>query len=214
MFIHWRYFFPLCNSKIINRVIILCGYPIVVWITQMNHLTGFGLQKYVAFFVLFFYGAGVWTQGLHCEPPHQPFFVCDGVFFEIGSCVLFAQAGFQPLSSWVSRITGVSHWCPHPTFLFIFFFFLAVLGFELGLTLARQVLCCLNYSSRLHLSIFDSICCFILWSIYVWTQTGQCGQSPLLVCFIKCFIIIDVAKSFVLFILYVSLISDIPWHDP
>jgi hypothetical protein len=31
----------------------------------------------------------------HLEPLHQPFF-CDGfLFFEIGSCELFAQAGFE-----------------------------------------------------------------------------------------------------------------------
>jgi hypothetical protein len=43
-------------------------------------------------------GTGVWTQGLHLKPLHQPFFV--KAFFEIGSCKLFAQAGFNPWSSW------------------------------------------------------------------------------------------------------------------
>jgi hypothetical protein len=32
------------------------------------------------------------------------------VFSEIGSLELIAWAGFEPLSSWVARITGVSHW--------------------------------------------------------------------------------------------------------
>jgi hypothetical protein len=31
-------------------------------------------------------------------------------FFEIGSCELFACAGFKPRFSWVAVITGVSHW--------------------------------------------------------------------------------------------------------
>jgi hypothetical protein len=47
---------------------------------------------------LFFCGTGVWTQGLHLEPLHQPFFVMD--FFEIGSHKLFPWAGFKPWSSW------------------------------------------------------------------------------------------------------------------
>jgi hypothetical protein len=42
--------------------------------------------------------AGAWTQGLHLEPLHQPFFVMG--FFEIGSLKLFAPAGFKLRSSW------------------------------------------------------------------------------------------------------------------
>jgi hypothetical protein len=49
-------------------------------------------------FFFFFCGTGVWTQGLHLEPLHQPFFVM--VVLEIGSHKLFAQAGFEPQSSW------------------------------------------------------------------------------------------------------------------
>jgi hypothetical protein len=51
-------------------------------------------------FVLFFGGGGpgAWTQGLHFEPLHQPYF-CEG-FFNIGSRELFVWAGFQPRSSW------------------------------------------------------------------------------------------------------------------
>jgi hypothetical protein len=45
-----------------------------------------------------FFSTGVWTQGLHLESLHQPFFVIG--FFEIGSHKLFAWAGFQPQSSW------------------------------------------------------------------------------------------------------------------
>jgi hypothetical protein len=36
-----------------------------------------------------FWGTGVWTQGLHLEPLHQPFF--EMVFLEIGSLELFAR---------------------------------------------------------------------------------------------------------------------------
>jgi hypothetical protein len=43
-------------------------------------------------------GTGVWTQGLHFEPPHQPFFMKG--FFEKDLAELFAQAGFQWQSSW------------------------------------------------------------------------------------------------------------------
>jgi hypothetical protein len=43
----------------------------------------------------------------------SPIFVMG--FFEIGSRELFAQAGFEPPSSFslppVARITGMSHWC-------------------------------------------------------------------------------------------------------
>jgi hypothetical protein len=41
---------------------------------------------------------GAWTQSLHGEPLHQPFFVMG--IFEIGSHELFAQAGFELRSSW------------------------------------------------------------------------------------------------------------------
>jgi hypothetical protein len=43
-------------------------------------------------------GSGAWTQGLHLEPCHQPFFMIG--FFKIESCKLFAWAGFEPQSSW------------------------------------------------------------------------------------------------------------------
>jgi hypothetical protein len=50
------------------------------------------------FFFFFFCGTGAWTQNLHVEPFHQPYF-CEG-FFEIGSQALFAWTGFKPRSSW------------------------------------------------------------------------------------------------------------------
>jgi hypothetical protein len=48
--------------------------------------------------LFFFFSTGAWTQHLHLEPLHQPYF-CEG-FFETGSHKLFAQAGFKPQSSW------------------------------------------------------------------------------------------------------------------
>jgi hypothetical protein len=59
----------------------------------------------------FFLSTWVWTQGLHHEPLHQLFCEWWG-FFEIGSCKLFAWAGFEPWSSWVAEITGVSYRYP------------------------------------------------------------------------------------------------------
>jgi hypothetical protein len=59
-------------------------------------------------FFLLFVCSRVWTQSLHLEH----FFVMG--LFEIGSCKLFARAGFEKTfllisASWVARITGVSH---------------------------------------------------------------------------------------------------------
>jgi hypothetical protein len=48
--------------------------------------------------IFFFCGTGAWTQGLHLEPFHQPYFY-EG-FFEIGFRELFAWAGFEPRASW------------------------------------------------------------------------------------------------------------------
>jgi hypothetical protein len=62
-------------------------------------------------FVLFcFNGPGAWTQGLHLEPLHQPYF-CEG-FFKIGSQELFAWAGFEPQSSWSlpPELLGLQAW--------------------------------------------------------------------------------------------------------
>jgi hypothetical protein len=48
-------------------------------------------------FFFFFCGTGAWTQDLHLEPLHQPYF-CEE-FLERGSHELFAQAGFNLRSS-------------------------------------------------------------------------------------------------------------------
>jgi hypothetical protein len=47
---------------------------------------------------IYLFGTAAWTQSLHLEPLHQPFFVIG--IFEIGSLELFAWAGFEPRSSW------------------------------------------------------------------------------------------------------------------
>jgi hypothetical protein len=66
----------------------------------------------IIFFLFFFYSTGAWTQDLHLEPLHQPFFVMG--FFEIGSHKLFPRAGLEWWSSWSllpeSRIIGMGHW--------------------------------------------------------------------------------------------------------
>jgi hypothetical protein len=79
-------------------------------------LEGFGglvaaSDTMMGLFLIFFCSTGVWTQGLHLEPLHQPFFVKSFSRW-IGSCKLFAWAGFKPQPSWVARVTGVSH--QHP----------------------------------------------------------------------------------------------------
>jgi hypothetical protein len=51
----------------------------------------------IFFFVVVVGDTGAWTQALHIEPLHQPFFVKG--FFEIGSYKLFARAGFEPQAS-------------------------------------------------------------------------------------------------------------------
>jgi hypothetical protein len=60
-------------------------------------------------------GTGAWPQGLHLEPLHRPFFVMG--IFEIGShgsiCLGWLQTAILLISSsWVARITGVSHQGP------------------------------------------------------------------------------------------------------
>jgi hypothetical protein len=53
-----------------------------------------GFTSVAAFLVAFFFcSTGIWTQGIHLEPLHQPFFVMS--FSKIRFCELFAQAGFR-----------------------------------------------------------------------------------------------------------------------
>jgi hypothetical protein len=65
----------------------------------------------------FFCSTGVWTQGLRLEPLHPPalYFLCVMGFYEMGVswtiCLGWLQTTIILISaSWVSRITGVSHW--------------------------------------------------------------------------------------------------------
>jgi hypothetical protein len=65
-----------------------------------------------SFFFFFFCGPGAWTQSLNLEPLHQPYF-CEG-FFKIGSHRTIYPGWFWTMillisTSWVARITGVSH---------------------------------------------------------------------------------------------------------
>jgi hypothetical protein len=95
-----------------------CG-PVLVVCTILKLISGFKSWSFLFCFVLFLCGTGVWTQGLHLESYHQPFF-CD--FFKIGSHKLFAQAVSEPHSSnssWVARITGMSHQHLAPSWSFL-----------------------------------------------------------------------------------------------
>jgi hypothetical protein len=59
--------------------------------------------------VIFFFSTRVWTQGLHLEPLHQSFFVCDRVLQTIcWGCLWTAILLIS--ASWVARISGMSHW--------------------------------------------------------------------------------------------------------
>jgi hypothetical protein len=62
----------------------------------------------------FFCSAWAWTQGLHLEPLHQPFFVMVFFFFFLKKSKPFLRSWFwisTPLvsASWVARIIGVNH---------------------------------------------------------------------------------------------------------
>jgi hypothetical protein len=63
----------------------------------------------------FFFSTRVWTQGVHLEPLHQPYF-CDGFFRDKVSCIIFwdwlQTTVLLIFASLVARITGMSHWHP------------------------------------------------------------------------------------------------------
>jgi hypothetical protein len=84
------------------------------WILEAHVENEITLKKAVLQVFLFFFGTGVWTQGLCLEPLHQPIFVM--VFIEIRSHELFCPGWVQTVillisASRVARITGVSHQC-------------------------------------------------------------------------------------------------------
>jgi hypothetical protein len=73
------------------------------------------IHTYIYIYTYISCGAAVWTEGIHLEPLHQPFFgVCDGFFQDrvsrticlgwIWTMILLIAA------SWVARITGMNHW--------------------------------------------------------------------------------------------------------
>jgi hypothetical protein len=64
--------------------------------------------------IFFFCGTGAWTQGLHLEWLHQPYFSEE--FFETWSRGTICPDWLWTtiLVSWVARITGTSHWHSGP----------------------------------------------------------------------------------------------------
>jgi hypothetical protein len=72
-------------------------------------------------FFLSFCGTGLWTQGLHLEPLHKPFFV---IFFWDRVCWTICPGWLRTMillisASWEARIIGVSHRHPE-NFRFLF----------------------------------------------------------------------------------------------
>jgi hypothetical protein len=66
-------------------------------------------------FLFYFF---LWYWGLNSGPipwATLPALLCDEFFLRSGLMELFAQLGFEPQSSWVARITGVSCWRPAST---------------------------------------------------------------------------------------------------
>jgi hypothetical protein len=65
---------------------------------------------FVCLFLHFFCGTGAWTQGLHLEPLHQPYF-CERFFRDKvlrTICLGWVQTMILLISvSWIARITGV-----------------------------------------------------------------------------------------------------------
>jgi hypothetical protein len=51
---------------------------------------------WLVFCFVLFYDTGAWTQGLYLKPLHQSYFC----FSRQSLAELFAQAGFEPQSSW------------------------------------------------------------------------------------------------------------------
>jgi hypothetical protein len=74
----------------------------------------------------FFCGTKAWTQGLHPEPLHQPFFLW-WIFFKIGFHWLFVWASnvilLRSSASWVARIIGMRHQGPACLLFCLLFFF-------------------------------------------------------------------------------------------
>jgi hypothetical protein len=94
----------------VNKYSVLLSRQELIGGKNFNITSIIWFQLAYNFFSFLLCGTGVWTQGLHLEPLHQPFFKMG--FFEIGSWELFAWGWFQTAiliaASWVARITGMS----------------------------------------------------------------------------------------------------------
>jgi hypothetical protein len=106
--IHFAFrFINMCCNKKISIIYFF-------WSTN-NAILQIKTLRFVPKFVcLFVVVLTAWTQGLHLEPLHQPFF-CVGLFWDRvlrTICPYWLQTSILLTSaSWVVRITGVSHWC-------------------------------------------------------------------------------------------------------
>jgi hypothetical protein len=74
-----------------------CSWTSVLPISA-SRVNGTRLTNKMYVFLFVFCSTGVWTQGLHLEPLHQPCFVV--AVFKIHSHKLFVWAGFELRSSW------------------------------------------------------------------------------------------------------------------
>jgi hypothetical protein len=88
------------------------------WATAIDSYT---FPFFLSFFLpsFFFYGAGIWTQGLHLEPLHQPFIVMSFFWDRVSWTICLGWLRTMILlisASWVARITGMSH--RHPACIF------------------------------------------------------------------------------------------------
>jgi hypothetical protein len=67
-------------------------------------------------YLFIFCGTGAWTQGLHLEPFHQPFFLWwVGFQDRILRTVFLGWLWTEILlifASWIAKIIGISNWCP------------------------------------------------------------------------------------------------------
>jgi hypothetical protein len=110
-----------CNHRL-NLILNLLSFPFMSrpWSCVYNQwcfflMLTFTFHAYIILFIYLFSYTRIWTQGLHLEPLHQPFFVM-GFFQDRVSqifCLNWLRATVLLISaSWVARITGVS---PPPT---------------------------------------------------------------------------------------------------
>jgi hypothetical protein len=69
--------------------------------------------------IIIFSSTKVWTQDIHLEPLHHPYF-CDGIFWDRVAQTILNHVSLIS-ASWLARITGMSHQHPaHFVFLHLF----------------------------------------------------------------------------------------------